>query len=115
MLALQKLQQKYNFITGISIKIITEQKKSRERTKYQQIGCFHKFHLHKHSLIARPSQQQVFYFFFTKESVCWSVSRSVHSLASDLLSSLLQPAEQLRRVIGDDDVSTCITENRKKL
>lgn len=29
---------------------------------------------------------------------------------SDPASSLLQPAEQLRRVIGDDDVSTCAAE-----
>ena len=35
-------------------------------------------------------------------------------MASDLLSLLLQPAEQLRCVVGDDDVSTCNTGNGKK-
>lgn len=43
-----------------------------------------------------------------------SVGPSLHHCLEvpRLCSSLLQPAEQLRRVIGDDDVSACAAKHK---
>lgn len=48
-----------------------------------------------------------------KESLCWSAP--VHPQASDLRSLLLQPGEQLRCVVGDDDVSAYAKEQAQRV
>lgn len=63
-------------------------------------------------LCQRDSTESTVALFFLKGVCLWT--RLFVSVASHLPSSFFQPAEQLRRVIGDDDVSACSTQVEKQ-